>query len=152
MNISKEEALKNGTKVIVMKVEIDTDEQEMFFTDEMAQNIGCVVTISKSVEYLDDFYTIEGDDNYNAYHISWLHIFNQAPVLDKDIEEALKYLQGSSIHNDDIYAQESLSAIKLALQSVDTKTLKVDETHLESSQHITSDEIVKDFLMENKDD
>jgi len=92
-------------------------------------------TLVRLARMKDKEFDLNEMGNIDAIEKSYL-ILNQALVLDKDIEEALKYSQGSSIHNDDIYAQESLSAIKLALQSIP----------------ITSDEIVKDFLMENKDD
>ena len=85
--------LESGMKVIVMKTEIDTVVQEMFFTEEMALNIGVVVTVSKPVEYLDDFYTIEGDNNYNAYHISWLYLEQSLtpPTADEIVEIVRNY-------------------------------------------------------------
>ena len=79
------ESLKVGSKAIVLKVELDTYEQDMCFTDEMAKNIGTVVTISRKEKYLDDFYTIVGDDNYNAYHISWLY-----PIKDLEKLQAIE--------------------------------------------------------------
>lgn len=84
--MSKE--LEKGTKVIVLNIEVDSDIQDMFFTEEMAKNIGSVVTISNKLNALDDFYTIENDDNYNAYHISWFDQITNASLSDamKSIE------------------------------------------------------------------
>ena len=80
---------RESQKAIVLKIELATILDDMYFTEEMVVNIGKVIVISKPVEYMKDFYTIEGDDNYNAYHISWLYFINQQPKLSSEVEEAI---------------------------------------------------------------